>query len=46
MRRYYLEGDIIQATAMLARRVPVLNVFYLQALARMPECTIEVEERL
>ncbi len=33
--RNYLEGDIDQATAMIARRIPVLNVFYLQLLSQL-----------
>jgi hypothetical protein len=35
--RRYLDGDIDGATDMMSRRIPILNVFYLQLLARLAE---------
>jgi hypothetical protein len=35
--RRYLDGDIGGATDMLSRRIPILNLFYLQMLARLAE---------
>ncbi|MQB00191.1 MAG: hypothetical protein GEU78_07855 [Actinobacteria bacterium] len=35
--RRYLDGDVSGATDMLSRRIPILNLFYLQMLARLAE---------